>query len=164
MYKFIFDSDALIKSAKSDILEKFCQHYNCFISTEVKNECVDEGKRRLYKDALAIEEFINQGLITVKEVKKARKIREDLGKGEVSAVNLYFQEKNTIIVTDDSAFTKYIEENKIKFCVPADLILLMRISNKIDGIAALRYLEKIKEFIKEEVYFGIKKDIMETKK
>ena len=82
----------------------------------------------------------------------------------MSAVNLYFQEKNSIIVTDDSAFMKYLKENNIKFFVPADLILLMRVSNKIDEITALSCLEKIKEFIKEEVYYDIKKDIMETKK
>lgn len=161
MYKFIVDSDALIKLTKAGILKKICYHYNCVITTEVKNECVDEGKKRLYKDALRIEEFINKKLLRVTKVERITKIKENLGKGEMSTVNLYFQEKNRIIITDDSAFIKYLEENNIKFFIPADLLLLMKHSKKIDKKTALGYLEKIKNFVREEVYNDIKKDIKE---
>ncbi len=161
MYKFVIDSDALIKLTKSGILEHICLHYSCIITAEVKNECVDEGKKRLYKDALKIEEYVNKKLLKTTDLKKPSKIGENLGKGEVSTVNLYFQEKDSIIITDDSAFIKYLEENNIKFLLPADLILLMKISNKIDKGTALKYLEKIKSFIREEVYNDIKKDIKE---
>ncbi len=164
MYKFILDADALIKSAKSGILEDVCHHYTCIITTEIKNECVDEGKKRLYKDALKIEEFINKNLLKIIDFKKARKIKENLGKGETSTASLYFQEKNSIVVTDDSAFIKYLEENNIKFFVPADLILLMKISNKIDKKTALNYLDKMKGFIKKEAYDDVKKDIKEDLK
>ena len=161
MYKFIIDSDALIKLTKSGLLEDICSHYNCIITAEVKNESVDEGKRRLHKDALKIEQIINRKLIKIKEPESSRKIKERLGKGEVSTFELYFEEKNCFVVTDDSAFIKYLEENNVKFCVPADLILLMKIENKIDKKTALAYLEKMKELIKEEVYLDIRKDIME---
>ena len=161
MYKFVIDSDALIKLTKSDLLEIICHYYNCIITNDVKIECVDEGKKRLYKDALKIEDFINKKLLMVMDLKKAGKIKENLGKGEISTVNLYFQEKNSTIVTDDSAFIKYLEENKIKFFIPADLILLMKLSNKIDKQTALNYLEKIKDFISDGVYNDIKKDIRE---
>ena len=164
MYKFIVDSDALIKLTKSGILETICHHYDCIITVEVKNECVDEGKKRLYKDALKIEEFIDKKLLRIIDLKKSRKIKENLGKGEISTLNLYFQEKNSAIVTDDSAFIKYLEENKIKFFIPADLILLMKVSNKIDEKTALNHLEKIKDSIREEVYNDIKKDIKEGSK
>lgn len=164
MYKFVLDSDALIKLTKLGILEQICNHYNCIIATEVKIECVDEGKKGLHKDALKIEEFINKNLLRVINLKRARKIQENLGKGETSTVNLYFQEKNSVIVTDDSAFIRYLEENNIKFLIPADLILLMKISNKIDKKTALKYLEKMKNFIREEVYNDIKKDIKEDVK
>jgi len=164
MYKFVIDSDALIKLTKSELVDKVCRYYNCFITTEVKNECVDEGKKRLYEDALKIEEFIIQNLLKIRDIKKVRKISENLGKGEISIVNLYFQEKNSIIITDDSAFIKYLEENNIKFFIPADLILLMKISNKIDYKTALIYLKRMKNFIKEKVYNDIKKDIKEDLK
>ena len=161
MYNFIFDSDALIKLTKSGLLDVICNYYNCITTNEIKNECVDEGKKRLYKDALKIEQFINKKLLSVIELKRRGKISEKLGKGEISAVNLYFQEKNSTIITDDSAFIRYLQENNIKFFVPADLILLMKISNKIDKRTALNYLEHIRAFIRVEVYNNIKKDIKE---
>lgn len=161
MYKFVIDSDALIKLTKSEILEVVCCHYKCITTSEVKNECVDEGKKRLFADALKIENFINKNLLKIVDLKRIRQIKENLGKGEVSAVNLYFQEKNSIIITDDSAFIRYLEENNIKFLIPADLILLLRISEKIDEKSALSYLENMKDFIREEVYNNIKKNIKE---
>ena len=164
MYKFILDADALIKLAKSDILEQICHHYNCAITIEVKNECVDEGKKRLYKDALKIEEIINKKLLRVIDLKKASKIKGNFGRGEVSAVSLYFQEKNSIIITDDSAFIKYLEESNIRYLIPAGIIILMKISNKIDNKTALNYLEKIKEFVRDEVYYDVKRYIMEDSK
>lgn len=164
MYKFVLDSDALIKLTKSRLLEQICSHYICIITNEIENECVYEGKKRLYKDALKIEEFINKNLLRIVNLKRTRKIKGDFGKGEASTLNLYFQEKNSIIITDDSAFIRYLEENNIKFFVPADLILLMKTSNKIDKKTALKYLEKIKGFIREDVYKDIKKDIKEDSK
>lgn len=161
MYKFILDSDALIKLTKAGLLEDVCRYYNCIITTEVKNETVDEGKRRLHNDALKIEYLINKKSLKIKDPKKSRKTKESLGKGEMSTASLYFEGKNRIIVTDDSAFIKYLEENDIKFSIPADLILLMKVANKIDRKTALMYLEKMKDFIKEEVYSDVKKDIME---
>ena len=164
MYKLLLADDALIKLAKSDILGQICHHYDCIITAEIKNECVDEGKKRLYEDALKIEELINKKLLKITDLKKAIKIKENFGKGEISAVNLYFQEKNSIIITDDSAFIKYLEDRDIRYLIPAGIIILMRISNKIDKKNALNYLEKIKEFIREEVYDDIKIYLMEDSK
>lgn len=161
MYKFVLDSDALIKLTKAGLLEDICRHYNCIITTEVKNETVDEGKRRLHKDALKVEYLVNKKLLKIKDPKKSRKTKENLGKGEISTARIYFEGKNRVIVTDDSAFIKYLEENDIKFSIPADLIVLMKVANKIDKKTALIYLEKMKNFIKEEVYHDVKKDIME---
>ena len=161
MYKLIFDSDALIKLTKSGILEEICRHYACIITSEVKIECVDEGKKGLHKDSLEIEKFINGSLLKIKSTKKTTKIDRRFGKGEMSTVNLYFQEKKSTIVTDDSAFMKYLEEHNIKFIVPADLLVLMKIENNIDKKTALRYLKKIKKLIIEDVYNDVKKDIKE---
>lgn len=161
MYKFILDSDALIKLTKAGMLEDVCRHYNCIVTTEVKNEAVDEGKRRLHQDALKIEYLINKKSLKIKDPKTSRKTKENLGKGEMSAASLYFEERNRVIVTDNSAFIKYLEENNIKFSIPADLALLMKVENKIDRKTALIYLEKMKDLIKEDVYSDVKKDIME---
>lgn len=164
MYKFILDSDALIKLTKSGVLEKLCKCYKCITTNEVKIECVDEGKKRLYKDSLKTEECINKELLKIIDLKKTTKIKGNLGRGEISTVQLYFQEKNGKIITDDSAFIEYLEENSIRFSVPADLILLMKKSNKIDKKTALKYLKEMKQFIKEDVYEDVKKDIKEDSK
>lgn len=164
MYKLILDSDALIKLTKSEVLETLCNCYKCIITNEVKIECVDEGKKRLHKDAVKIEEFINKKLLKIAGLKKETKIKENLGKGELSTLNLYYQEKNCIIITDDATFIKYLEENDIKFSVPANMIFLMNTSNKIDKKAAIEYLEKMRQFINEKVYANVKKDIKEAGK
>jgi len=67
-------------------------------------------------------------------------------------------------VTDDSAFIRYLEEENVSFILPADIILLMKRSEEIDEKTALDYLEKMKHFIREEVYNDVKKDIKEAKK
>ena len=72
MYKFVIDSDALIKLTKTGLLEQVCRHYNCAITSEVKEESVDEGKKRFYKDALKIEELIGKKLLKVIELKKVK--------------------------------------------------------------------------------------------
>ncbi len=161
MYKFAFDSDALIKLAKAGVLEDICRNYSCSITNEVKNESVNEGKKRLHEDALKIEDFINKGLLKVIDLKISKQIKENLGKGEISVLRLYFQEKNSIVVTDDSAFIKHMNEDGIRFAVPADIIFLMKTENKLDRKTSLSYLDKIKEFIKEEVYNEVKQDITE---
>src|SRR3989338_8824454 len=159
MYKFVIDSDALIKLTKTGLLEQVCRHYNCAITSEVKEESVDEGKKRFYKDALKIEELIGKKLLKVIELKKAKSIKGNFGKGEVSSISLYFQEKNSTLVTDDSAFIRYLEEENVSFILPADIILLMKRSEEIDEKTALDYLEKMKHFIREEVYNDVKKEI-----
>lgn len=164
MFKFVIDSDALIKLTKSGVLEDFCTHYYSVITSEVKYECVDEGKKRLHEDAFKIEDFINKKILKIVDIKKPRKIKENLGKWEISTANLYFQEKTSIIVTDDSTFIKYLENSNIRFVIPADIILLMKISRKIDKKTALNYLENIKGLIREDVYDDIKKDITEDSK
>lgn len=40
----------------------------------------------------------------------------------------------------------------------------MKNSNKIDKKTALKYLEKMRDFIREEVYIDVKKDIKEDQK
>ena len=58
MYNLLFDADALIKLTHSGSLIKICEVFNCFTTTEVKRETVDEGKKRLYPDAEIIEQLI----------------------------------------------------------------------------------------------------------
>jgi len=60
MYNFIFDSDALIKLTHSELIIKICENYGCFITDKVKEETVDEGKKRFYPDAEIIDNLIKK--------------------------------------------------------------------------------------------------------
>jgi len=90
MYKFVIDSDALIKLTKTGLLEQVCRHYNCAITSEVKEESVDEGKKRFYKDALKIEELIGKKLLKVIELKKAKSIKGNLPYFRFSSATPWF--------------------------------------------------------------------------
>jgi len=152
MYNFIFDSDALIKLTHSGCLNKICEIFNCITTTQVKEETVDEGKKRFYPDAEVIEKLIEDNLLIVKKPKKISETNKRLGKGELSVLNLNQEIKTSIIVSDDQTFLRKLEQEKIDFLVPTDLIVLLERLRKINKKEANNYLEGIKVFINEEKY------------
>ena len=58
MSKIVFDSDGLIKMAKSGVLEVTFECFDSYISQEVFDEAVTEGKTFQFEDANVIEELI----------------------------------------------------------------------------------------------------------
>jgi rRNA-processing protein FCF1 len=162
MYNLIFDSDALIKLTYSEIIQKTCENFNCFITDKVKEETVDEGKKRFYPDADIIENLIERKLLKTKNPKKTIEIKDDLGKGEQSVLSLYKTIKKCIIITDDQYFIKQLEKENINFIVPADVIVLLKKLGKINLKESLYHLNKIKIFIKKETYKSVKKDLEES--
>ncbi len=159
MYNLIFDSDTLIKLTHSEAITKICENCNCFITDKVKEETVDEGKKRFYPDADKIENLIKEGLLKIKNPEKTIEIEEYYGKGESSVLSLHHEAKNHIIVSDDQHFIKYLEENKIEFLTAVDVIILLKRLGKITVKDSLYYLNKMKVFIREEVYRSVKKDL-----
>jgi len=160
MYNFVLDSDALIKLANAGILSIVCSSLNCCITSAVEQETVHEGKNRLYPDAEIIEYLIKNGMLKVKNPKKIVS-GEFFGGGELSVWSLAKENKNHVVVSDDQKFIKYLEREGIDFVVPADMLLILRKTNKISLKEALFYLGKIKVFIKEEVYKSVKKELEE---
>ncbi len=161
MYNFIFDSDALIKLVYSGALINVCKNFNCIITSEIKKETVDEGKKRFYPDAELIEKLIENKLLKIKNPNKNVEPIKNLGKGELSILSLSKEVKNHIIISDDKTFIKELEKEDINLLVPTDLIVLLKRLNKINQKEANDYLEKIKMFIKEENYKKIKKELEE---
>lgn len=159
MYNLILDSDALIKLTQSEIITKLCSVFDCIITDAIKKETVDEGKKRFYPDADIIEELIKNRLLKIKNPEKLIKIEEEFGEGELSVLSLYKNGKNHIIISDDHAFIRYLEKENIDFLVPADLILLLKKFRKISLKESLYYLDKMKVFIKEEIYKDIKEEL-----
>lgn len=162
MYNLILDSDTLIKLTHSEAIFKICGAFSCLITNEVKEETVKEGKKRFYPDALTIEKLINDNFIKIRDSKRKIGLKEDLGKGEKSVLELYRSIRNSIIVSDDSAFIRHLENENIPFFVPSDLIILLKKLNKISLKEALYFLDKIKVFIKEDVYNETKKELKEV--
>lgn len=173
MYNLLLDSDALIKLTHSEAIFKICETFNCLITNEVKEETVKEGKKRFYPDALTIEKLIKGNFVKIRDSKRKPGIKEDaqtefgtsfvgFGKGEKSVLELYRSTRNSIIVSDDLAFIRHLENENIPFFIPFDLIILLKKLNKISLKEALYFLDKIKVFIKEEVYNKTKKELKEV--
>jgi len=162
MYNLILDSDALIKLTYSKAIFMVCKTFNCLITNEIKEETVEEGKKRFYPDALVIEKLIKDNLVKIRDPKRKPSIKEDFGKGEKSVLGLYHSTRNSIIVSDDSAFIKHLEDKNIQFFVPADLIILLKKLNKISLKDAVYFLDGMRVFIKEEVYNEAKKELKEV--
>ncbi len=161
-YNLVIDSDALIKLTHSEIIFNVCKTFNCLITEEVKEEAVTEGKKRFYPDAFVIEKLIKDNLLKVRAPKRKLKIKESLGKGEISVLKLHSSVRKSIIISDDSAFIKHLENNNIIFFVPSDLIILLKNLNKISLKEALYFLDKMRVFIKEEVYNETKRELKEA--
>lgn len=164
MYKLIFDADGLIKSTLANVIIHLCKKFKCFISSDVFNEVVIEGKKRFYEDAYVIEELIDRGLIHIRNAEKEQKAsllleNTSFGEGEISTLYLFYNLNAEAIVSDDEYFLQFLSRNNIHFIIPIDLIKILvekKIINKREGSMAL---EKIKPFVKEEYYNKIKKTI-----
>ena len=94
--------------------------------------------------------------------KRKLKIEESLGKGEISVLKLHSSIRKSIIISDDSAFIKHLENNNIIFFVPSDLIILLKRLNKISLKEALYFLDKMRVFIKEDAYNETKRELKEV--
>lgn len=162
MHNLILDSDALIKLTHAEAIFKVCETFNCLITNEIKEETVEEGKKRFYPDALVIEKLIKDTLVKIRDPKRKPNIKEDFGKGEKSVLGLYYSIRHSIIVSDDLTFIRHLENENIPFFVPSDLIILLKKLGKISLKEALYFLDKIKVFIKEEVYNEAKKELKEV--
>ncbi len=160
MYKLLFDSDALIKSAKSQILEKIIGEFDILITGEVYQETVEEGKKRLYEDAEKIGTLVKENKIKLIKAAKNIPLREKiLGKGEASVFRAY--KKNIIIVTDDLSFTSFLKDKNANVLSSAHMINILLKRKKINKIQALQHLDKLSPFIRNELYDLIKNEIGE---
>lgn len=160
MYKLLFDSDALIKVTKADILDKIVNTFKVFITEEVYNESVKEGKKGLYQDADKIENFVNNGKIKIlKGISYKKNIKPDqsFGKGETSSFQAYKQ--NYLIATDDLSFTSYLHKRNIRTLSSAHLLIGLVRKNKLKKDEAYYCLDKLKPYIREEIYELVKSDI-----
>lgn len=89
MNNIISDATPLIYLAKIEKISLIKSLYNTIIiSSEIKNEIVDEGKRLKEKDAFLIEKEIKDGFIEVIKVSNYIKPVFKIDKGELSILSL----------------------------------------------------------------------------
>ena len=157
MIVFVLDTDGLIKLTKSGIIEELAKHRKCLITQEVFNEAVKEGKERLYEDAYVIEDMINRKLILVEKINFEE--IEGLGNGEASSLAIYKKKRCSAIITDDRKFLSLLEEQNIPFIMPVDAIVGLLKRRKTTRKAASDALEKMKPFIREDLYIKAKNEI-----
>lgn len=157
MKMVVFDTDGLIKLARSGIL--FQLPSAGIISEEVYQEAVVEGKKRFHQDAFLIEQLVQEGKIKVEQVKyNAISL---LGKGETSSLALYYKTKAHVIVSDDRQFLTYLEGLEIPFLVPSEFLLFLALTQQTKNRECLEALEKIKDFITIQNYHDAKEALEE---
>lgn len=153
MKKVVFDTDGLIKLARSGIMSKLSSIG--FISLEVYQEAVVAGKQKSYPDALVIEGLVEAGKIKTEKVKYGQILK--LGKGETSSLALYYYLNADIIVSDDRQFLTYLEGQGVPFLVPSEFLLFLALTKQVRKKDSLEALEKIKDVITVENYYDAQK-------
>lgn len=160
MYKLLFDSDALIKASKADLLATVTECFDVLITEEVYSETVEEGKKGFHPDADRIANLVEDRKIKLtkrKDYIKNKGPKESFGEGEISVFKSY--KKNRMIVTDDLRFSSYIGKEDIKNISSAHLLLALVKKGKMQKDKAEYYLEKLKPYIKKGVYELVKQDL-----
>lgn len=160
MYKLLTDSDALIKIAKAEFLDVVVHNFDVIITEEVYEEAVREGKKRFYQDAYKIEGLIQERKIKILEGKhyiKNKKPKQNFGRGEISVFQAY--KKNNTIITDDLSFASYLKSENISCVSSAHIIFVLVKKGKLSKYKAYNYLEKLKPYIRKDVYELVIKDI-----
>ena len=159
MYKFLVDSDALIKISKAEFLDAVTENFDVFITEEIYEETIIEGKKGFYHDADDIERLIQNSKIKILKgghYKKKEKSKPGFGRGELSILQAY--KKDSLIVTDDLSFTSYMQKERIKSISSAHLLLALVKKDKMDKDKAYYHLERLKPFIRKDVYELVKND------
>ncbi len=107
MILVIADASSLILLEKIALLDTLLEHSMKFIiPKEVHKEAVDKGKMRKYPDAFNLEEKIQNGKITVKDVEDKGRVKSLMASfkietGEAEAISLFQQERADLLATDD---------------------------------------------------------------
>jgi predicted nucleic acid-binding protein len=148
--KILMDADCLIKITKCGLKKLICQNFKIFIPAKVKEEVVDQGLQKGYKDAQIVSDNIEKGLIAVKKHKGA------FIHGEQELLALYQNGTYDAVATDDAKFIRIAMMANIHYILPAVFIVIMN-NNRIFSLAsALQKLQELAPFISEDEYMAAK--------
>ena len=155
MVKLILDADASIKLSKISLIEELVNAFEIILTKEVYEEQVVVGLKKSYPDASRVEGLVKSGKIRVKEVES---VYDDpkLGKGEKSVINYCLSVGADLVVSDDEAFLKVLDELSIPYTPVAGSILMLVRHRGLTKEEGIRYLNSLKDMIKDEHLFYVK--------
>jgi len=165
MLSLVVDADCLIKLAKSGVLRRLLERFRCFISDVVYEEVVVRGKSRLYEDAFLVDEFVAEGLLKVRSVKRDERVLgmlvRSIGKGEASTLMLFFNLGADAILTDDKAFIRILTRHRIPFITSSRVIVRLVKLGVIGRDEGIEALNKLKPYITREDHLAAVRAIKE---
>ncbi len=156
MDRIVSNATPLIYLAKADKLGLLQNTVDqVFIPEAAFREVVVEGKRLGEKDAYRVEKAVNQGWLTVHEVKKLLSIELLLHPGEIEVISLAKENGIKAVLMDDSKARSAAELAGLQ-PVGTIWIILQNVKNhSIDFDEFLSTVEEIMQtgfYLKEEVF------------
>lgn len=161
--RVVLDSDGLIKLAKAGILEVLVKAWDCLIPQAVYAETVERGIQAAYPDALAIRELLHPSMVRprVRHPRAAMLLKQKrgLGQGEQEALHLFFTVQADAIISDDAAFVTVVDQAGLRYLPPALVLVQLAHQGQLALQAALEGLERMRPFIRPEVYQATRTDL-----
>jgi len=151
----ISNSSPIMYLAKINKIKLLKSFYNkILIPQEVYREVVEEGRKLNQKEVVLIEEAIDEGFISIKEVKVIKKFERfsQLHDGEIHAISLCLDLKQDNILIDDKEAYSLC---KLLDLVPVrtTAVLLMLLKEKI--IDYNEFKDSLKNLSKEGYFIDI---------
>lgn len=161
MMTILLDADASIKLTKISIIGILTSGFEIILTSEVYDEQVIAGLKRNYEDAAKMEKLVADKKVAVVEVTEKSSVYESfrLGRGEISVMNYCLTNDVDMIVSDDEAFLKILDNYQVPFTPVAGTILMCVIHGLVNKENGLKYLYSLKPMIRDEHMFYIKSKI-----
>ena len=142
-----FDSSTLILLAKIELLNEVSKEIEIVITSKVRTEAT--RKKTLF-DAKLIENFIEQKIIKVENVKEKgsiEKLKRDFNLAEGEASSLILAKKKTLILaTDDGPAIKAAKILGVDFTTAMDFLVRAHEKKILTKKIALVKLEKLEKY------------------
>jgi hypothetical protein len=154
--RLVLDSDGLIKLAKAGALERAIAAWTWLVPEAVYAETVERGLEAAYPDALAIRQALPLSAVRPRtrhpRATALLEGRHGLGPGEREALHLFFAARANVIVTDDAAFVGILARAGVGYLLPAMVLVRLTKEGHFGPPEALDSLERMRPFIRAEVF------------
>lgn len=162
--KVIMDSDSLIKLARAKVKEIVVENVDAYIPPKVLEETVTIPKKEGFPDAFLIEENLDKGLLSIREINEDHHIEEmvtslGMGYGEADVFRLYKSGGFDAISSDDRKFLKIIDALDLPYLTPTALIVYLFNKDVFTKDDAMSYLNNLKEMVSDEEYYLAIKEV-----